>query len=912
MEELGESIPLSGLKDNKHKFEQFNEAFKWNDVDKFRQILSGIGGSDRVNFLQTADPYTHKSIFELICATPDRHTFILECISAGCDTNKQNQKCGKGPLGFAVEAISSNNLEALLSDTSVGVDTKHSFQFPFTSVNYFVELISDKSFNEIYPCIELLVKHCADVNLPAENGKTPIENILENSRLRVEKKTRLMQCFLSEAKYVDITRVYTRLIKLLPDVELSPTHTQIDQVWNADRFVEYLTKENELKIIATDSPTRLTELFTIVHSDTTLLTLAIENAWTFSVEKVIRLGVDLNIKAGHFTPIEHAINVGHWEILQLFLSSSKLDLNGVQTLLPIAAQYTERPANNHKNYVKCFDLLLNHSKIDVNAADAFGCTALHYAIRNDDSRIVADLLKRGAYIGIKDSSKKPLISKIDPQLLEKHFNSCITTTSKHFDRNDYELVFNFANFIPSQSKRQKGRYCVRKRIYETKVLRNISECDETKHLVRHPLIEGLLHWKLDGFNVILFANLLFFALFAVNTVWTIYWFNNANQNGKFKKCEMPRRDKVLFENIYWVCSEESAYHTYYMSYSFLMLSILFAREVTQFIFSPWSYLKSLDNYLELALIFCSFVTIGMQHAIIEFHDRDAFDDEGRMLVMTVYKTLAVASIFLITYEMFCLLGTVPFWSFSTHYVMLKTVVKNFFKCLLMYAIIIVAFAFTFYILFNDPTNSTNPSTIATTPNSTEGKLNHFSSVGMSLFKVSTMAIGEIDAASIDFKGNATSYVVFAGFILLITTVLSNLLNGLAVSDTTAIMAEAKQTELIQRCAALSRFEDGLFNIANRIGFTKLKSNVIRVRPNQKNRIVGENQKKCCGSARMSESIVKEAFKVLKRAELEEKEEIEKERIERRFSNIEKSINSIESLVKSNEKLLEKVLQHRLN
>ncbi|XP_037049553.1 transient receptor potential cation channel protein painless-like [Bradysia coprophila] len=809
MEELGETIPLSGLKDDKHKFEPFKEAFKWNDVDKFRQILSGIGGSDRVNFLQTADPYTHKSLFELICATPDRHKFILECISAGCDTNKQNQKCGKGPLGFAVEAISSNNLEALLSDTSVGVDTKHSFQFPFTSVNYLVELISDKNFNEIYPCIELLVKHCADVNLPAENGRTPIENILDNSRLGVEKKARLMQCFLSEAKYVDITRVYTRLIKLLPDLELSPTHTQIDQDWNADRFVEYLTKENELKFIATDSPTRLTELFTIVHSDTTLLTLAIENAWTFSVEKVIRLGVDLNIKAGHFTPIEHAINVGHWEILQIFLGSSKLDLNGAQTLLPIAAQYTERPANNHKNYVKCFDLLLNHSKIDVNAADAFGCTALHYAIRNDDSRIVANLLKRGAYVGVKDSSKKPLISKIDPQLLEKHFNSCITTTSKHFDRNDYELVFNFANFIPSQSKRQKGRYCVRKRIYETKVLRNISECDETKHLVRHPLIEGLLHWKLNGFNVILFANLLFFALFAVNTVWTIYWFNNANQNRTIEKCESLEDD--LVSDYPFICSEESAYYNYFMTYSLLMLSILFVREVTQFIFS---YLKSIDNYLELALIFCSSITIEGQRHIIQLHGGGE-NDEIVSSSMTLYKMFAVPTVFLITYEMFCLLGTIPFWSFSTHYVMLKTVTKNFFKCLLMYAIIIVAFALTFYILFNDPTNSVNP--FSTTSNSTEQKPNHFSSVGMSLLKVSTMAIGEIDASSIDFKDNTISYVVFAGFILLITTVLANLLNGLAVSDTTAIMAKAKQTELIQRCAALSRFEDGLFNIANRIG-----------------------------------------------------------------------------------------------
>ncbi|KAG4073202.1 hypothetical protein HA402_013467 [Bradysia odoriphaga] len=360
-------------------------------------------------------------------------------------------------------------------------------------------------------------------------------------------------------------------------------------------------------------------------------------------------------------------------------------------------------------------------------------------------------------------------------------------------------------------------------------------------------------------------------------------------------------------------------------YSPYMLFILFIREATQFIFSPWIYLKSLDNYLELALISSTFNTLFTQHSIIGSYESldSVHDDHVSMDIAFVesekryHRTSAVVTIFLITYEMFCLLGAIPFWSFSTHYVMLKTVTKNFFKCLLMYAIILVAFAMTFFILFNDANNSSDLCPTATsettaTPEATANlncsgkkKTNQFSTVGLALFKVSTMAIGDIDSASIDFKENAISYVVFAGFLLLITTVLANLLNGLAVSNTTTIITEAKQTELIQRCASLSRFEDGFFNIANRIGLTKLKSNVIRVRPNQNNQIVGENRKKCCGSVRMSDSIVNEALMVLKRVEMLKKEEMERKRSERRIANIEKSINSIE-------RLFEKVFQQRLN
>lgn len=46
-----------------------------------------------------------------------------------------------------------------------------------------------------------------------------------------------------------------------------------------------------------------------------------------------------------------------------------------------------------------------------------------------------------------------------------------------------------------------------------------------------------------------------------------------------------------------------------------------------------------------------------------------------------------------------------------------------------------------------------------------------------------MLTGEFDASNIHFKQNATSYVLFVIFVFLISTVLNNLLNGLAVSDT---------------------------------------------------------------------------------------------------------------------------------
>lgn len=74
-----------------------------------------------------------------------------------------------------------------------------------------------------------------------------------------------------------------------------------------------------------------------------------------------------------------------------------------------------------------------------------------------------------------------------------------------------------------------------------------------------------------------------------------------------------------------------------------------------------------------------------------------------------------------------------------------------------------------------------------------------------------MSTGEFDAASINFDLNPWSYVVFIAFLFIISTVLLNLLNGLAVSDTQVIKSEAELTNYIRRCEVLARYEKALLS-----------------------------------------------------------------------------------------------------
>lgn len=74
-----------------------------------------------------------------------------------------------------------------------------------------------------------------------------------------------------------------------------------------------------------------------------------------------------------------------------------------------------------------------------------------------------------------------------------------------------------------------------------------------------------------------------------------------------------------------------------------------------------------------------------------------------------------------------------------------------------------------------------------------------------LFAV-VMLTGEFDASDIKFNKNVYSYAIFLIFVFMISTVLFNLLNGLAVSDTQAIKSEAELMNFIYRAELMARYE----------------------------------------------------------------------------------------------------------
>lgn len=116
-------------------------------------------------------------------------------------------------------------------------------------------------------------------------------------------------------------------------------------------------------------------------------------------------------------------------------------------------------------------------------------------------------------------------------------------------------------------------------------------------------------------------------------------------------------------------------------------------------------------------------------------------------------------------------------------VILRTVILTFLKSIALYSILLFGFALCFYTLFGgDPSIQRSNSTVThSTSEEGENHTNFFYHPGIALIKTLVMLTGEFEFENLEL--NATSnYIVFVIFVFVITIVLFNLLNALAVSE----------------------------------------------------------------------------------------------------------------------------------
>ncbi|PNF26761.1 Transient receptor potential cation channel protein painless [Cryptotermes secundus] len=770
------------------------------------------------------DPHLATCLY-LTSKEEDGAEYARALLQARAEPNNMNGIRMKAPIHVAAAAANVEVLKVLLSDPRTDVNIKDNFgNTALHTIAKQKRKDVTKDIDKYKDCIRLLLNHSKiDPNLPnkrdysavhfaAENdAKEVVQTILENAGdgLDVDNKRTL-----SESARDIIGKKYPEFGDLLPERGRDGDTKTVD----SNTLFQYLYRRKLGEF--TDAVEMLPhEQLEANDGNYTLLQYCAENGLEEQGKALLDRKVNRNAtcKAEPRPPALLACYGGHPAIFKLLIGEHPelvniKDANSKRGTAFHAVLDSPRADTSTvtRDYRGCLDLLLMHFgdlKIDINAVDLKGNTALHYAAKNADDYAVLSLLKRGAYIGIKNVFGELPLASIPPKTLEAFLNDCLNTNDELPREDTYEVSFSYKFLVPPareccmqeqqnshmgmdlplfNSRKPPARRKMSTATTETEPLLYISQSRDLRYLLRHPIFTSFLDLKWHHIRIFFYINLIFYILFvALLTLYILLSFgkphiiDSGRNSDNTTAISKDATEEPGGEALAVVRGNMS---DLWRAFSIVFLSLLILREVFQLVVGPLKYLRSPENYLEFLLLIMS--------ASILFCEWVQLNARPHFSALTILLSWA---------ELVLLIGRHP--HLSTNIEMFKTVSWNFLKFLAWYAILIIAFALSFYTLFRDC------GTVTECGEGGDSNDNFFLDPGMSVFKTVVMLTGEFDATSIPFVSfPGTSHIVFVLFVFLIAIVLFNLLNGLAVSDTQAIRDDAEIVGYIARVKLLSHIE----------------------------------------------------------------------------------------------------------
>ncbi|XP_065347601.1 transient receptor potential cation channel protein painless-like [Cloeon dipterum] len=435
---------------------------------------------------------------------------------------------------------------------------------------------------------------------------------------------------------------------------------------------------------------------------------------------------------------------------------------------------------SEKPTVSVIDFLLKEAKrqqiedfdLWINARDYNGCTALHLASKRHLKDVIATLLRNKANMFVCNNFDLPAFYHIRPEQIEEHLNEQIQLTASLNDEN-YGVIFDlgFLNiprgihktneeqkkggkeiYHPVEKDENKREQFKNETIYpEMEPLIMLAESPIHNSLLQHPVVRVFLQLKWQRLYWFYWLNCIFYLIFVISFFAFVFSIDlkKIDSDGAFNSTSLS--DKNDDENLYF-----KHHHLFQMTTAVLTF-FLALRELSQALFLTEKYLLNWENWLEVLIILLTFL----------------------LLIAPFSKALASALSLLICLEMFLLMSRYPRLANYIH--MFFQVARNFVKFLSWYFLMILAFGFSFYILF--PHCKGNPE---------DGCKIFFNTIPYSIFKTVIMISGEYESGDLKFDHvSIVSHLIFIAFLFFISIVMVNLLNGLAVSDTQQIKNDAE-------------------------------------------------------------------------------------------------------------------------
>ncbi|XP_062555567.1 transient receptor potential cation channel protein painless isoform X2 [Armigeres subalbatus] len=692
---------------------------------------------------------------------------------------KQN-KNGKYPIHFAVSSLDPSNIQTLLRSSARTIDLSYQDQTP---LHMLFEVIDQNNWSNTFECVKVLLKNGADINICNDDNRSPIGVFVKNSknwRTKSEfwRKDILEYCLKQTNVDVDTFRkgeLRKKIENLFPETKI-PSYIMES---NLAVLISLLKSHKDAKFEAVYKQYKEEnqhDLISWKKDKTELVKAAVHSGTLESVKKLVEDDFVFDADSELSDLLARCCSYGNYDILEyLFTKIGHTDreVKQINTNPLIALVVKEINILKDKDkcpYFKCLKCLLADGRIEIDTTDDKGFSALHYAVKYKVDDAVDMLLKNAAYIGKQNMFKELPICEMSAEVLEKYLDSCLTTNEKRPGDDDYEISIDYSCLVPPEYKANyTGDKTTNANAFSDEMLPIVymSKSSDLKHLLKHPVISSFILIKWLRLSLYFYINFVICTLFFLCFTWYVVGCYGQDNVDRFLKESL----RIL-----------SLAGTTYMA----------LRELGQMMLHARQYFTSLENWMEIVLIVASYTVLLKE-----------FGDDFRRVISAVVILLSAV-------EFTLLVGSLPVLSISTHMVMLKTVSKNFLKSLILYSIVLISFAFCFYTLFNVSSAKNNTGTYSTaTEKESEDKFNKFADIRTSLLKTVVMLTGEFEAANIEFDTNSTSYLIFVLFIFFVAIVIFNLMNGLAVSDTAAIKAEAELIGLSQKVEVIYKYENAL-------------------------------------------------------------------------------------------------------
>ncbi|KAF2900039.1 hypothetical protein ILUMI_06143 [Ignelater luminosus] len=608
----------------------------------------------------------------------------------------------------------------------------------------------DSKNPDFFKCVKLLIQADIDVKLPDKENLTPefwavkkgysdvVQAISQKRKQEVDIGSHTVK-----EEFAEDYIVKNDFKDVLEDVSPNSGNSETNSSNILDILFNFLRNHNENDFI------NCKYLADFADSDDGVLTLlqsATEKGLSKAVETLLNLGTNPNRTTATTTttPIEIASMKDYFEIFTLLLKSEK-------TIIPshLLIRTIVRDGLHRSLY---YSLLMEHkSEFNINIPDIHGNTALHYAILFGGPEKTLDLLRAGASMATKNKCGISPVEIIDASILEIHLDECVDANLEVDIYNEMFIAqYNYTTLISpktmasdniineethdAEASNKLTVEEIPRLTSEIDVISSISNSEELKPLLHHPVLTSFIYMKWHRIRWVFYLTLGIYIIFCLSLfLYILIAYNNQHNN------EYRAIGNILLGLL---CA------------TFLLLVL---RKILQFVVLKTPYFYNIENWLDVTVIFLT-ATIIFKSSPSE----------------PLRKQLSSFAVLSAALELVIFLGYHP--EVSTNVTMFRTVFLTFVKFLWWYSILIFSFAFSFYTLFKD----------------TDDQLHSFMDPGRSLFKTIIMLTGEFDASQIRFQTYpVTSHIIFMLFVFMVTIVLFNLLNGLAISDTQLIKSDSE-------------------------------------------------------------------------------------------------------------------------